>query len=192
MNKLTLPLLLIIILLIQCTTTEVDRCAEKVENGVFRKPILPEADAWIIDEPDATIQFTGGDGSNINVLLRSNLSDSVDVECPDVSFERHLYEYQVSDTSRIIAMERTSQFSVYTEGTGGTFQDMIGRIDHLENLYLDARYVDEVSLGDARFIDLLLVRHNPSEEYLIDSVYFLRGVGLVSFQYQNTEMVRQF
>ena len=63
---------------------DVDRCADKLANGINPKPIIVNIDAWITDEQNGLLELSNSIGELMNVQLEVNLSDSIDVECLEV------------------------------------------------------------------------------------------------------------
>ena len=72
MNNINLFLFLVLFLIVT-GCNENDVCEEKLENGINPKLILPEIDAWIIDEPEDSIFFSDAEGNKTEVIIELSL-----------------------------------------------------------------------------------------------------------------------
>jgi len=190
--KLCFLILVTISLFWQCTS-DVDRCAEKLENGINPKPIVADIDAWIIDQQNSILNFANANGEIMNVHFEANLLDSVDIQCPEVIFEKHRFRYDITDTINITAIELQGRFTAKIRGAGSeSFYDISTWIDQYENLSNGGEYFDEVILQGTSYDDVFLVTEYLREvDLVLDSLYFQRGIGLIAFEYQNDQLIRQ-
>ena len=172
---------------------EVDRCVEKLENGINPKPITADIDAWVTDQQNDILEFIGPNGVITKVQLVTNLSDSIDVECPEVIFNKHQYKYEITDTTNITGVELQGRFTAKIRGAGSElFYDINTWIDQLENLSIGGSYFDEVIIQGEIYEDVFLVTEYLRDiDLIVDSIYFQRGTGLIAFEYQNNQLLRQ-
>jgi len=180
---------LIFLTILSCNNS--DSCEEEIER--FGNPILiqPEIDLWITSDTNGEISFADTMSNELDVVLSIDSTEINDVQCPEIIIERNHYTYTINGDYYLIASEQGSAFKITSKtDLQSTSLELNGNINSVGTALLDASSIDEIVIGNERYMDILLINSNRINEFRLDSVYFQLGFGLLSFKFDNVNYIR--